>query len=183
MDLYGSKKVVLPEPELYVLFIGERKKKPERITLSEEFFDGKDIDLNVKVNVLYGDDEGSIIGQYVAFTKVYNEQRKKYGATEQAVREAIRICKDRNVLKEYLESREKEVVRIMSLLFDQDEIMRIHDVNLTAKVTKQERENGIRALVKTCQDFGASVAETVTKVISNYGLTEQEAGALVRKYW
>lgn len=38
--------------------------------------------------------------------------------------EAIHICKDRNVLSEYLSSKEKEVVDIMKLLYDEDEIMR-----------------------------------------------------------
>ena len=36
MDLYQSKKVSLPKPELYVIYTGNRKKRPERITLSEE---------------------------------------------------------------------------------------------------------------------------------------------------
>ena len=58
--------------------------------------------------MLYGETD-DIIGEYVTFTKAYNEQCKIRGRTEQAVRETIRICKDRNVLKEYLESREKEV--------------------------------------------------------------------------
>lgn len=34
--------------------------------------------------------------------------------------ETIRICKDQNVLKEYLQKREKEVVSIMTMLFDQE---------------------------------------------------------------
>ena len=34
---------------------------------------------------------------------LYNEQRKRYGATKRAITETIRICKNRNVLKEYLE--------------------------------------------------------------------------------
>ena len=38
--------------------------------------------------------------------------------TQKAVTETIRICKDRNVLKEYLLEREKEVVTIMMSLFD-----------------------------------------------------------------
>lgn len=38
--------------------------------------------------------------------------------------EAIHICKDRNVLSEYLSSKEKEVVGIMTLLYDEGEIMR-----------------------------------------------------------
>ena len=38
--------------------------------------------------------------------------------------EAIRICKDRNVLREYLSSKESEVVDIMMVLYDEEEIMR-----------------------------------------------------------
>lgn len=53
----------------------------------------------------------------MSFTKVFDEQVKKYGLTVQAVREAIRICKDRDVLKEYLSGRESEVVNIMLTLF------------------------------------------------------------------
>ena len=34
--------------------------------------------------------------------------------------ETIRICKDQNVLKENLQSREKEVMSIMMTLFDQE---------------------------------------------------------------
>lgn len=40
--------------------------------------------------------------------------------------EAIRICKDRNVLKEYLESKEKEVVDIMMVLYDQEEAIQMY---------------------------------------------------------
>ena len=38
--------------------------------------------------------------------------------------EAIRICKDRSVLSEYLSSKESEVVDIMMVLYDEEEIMR-----------------------------------------------------------
>jgi len=43
--------------------------------------------------------------------------------TINTVLEAIRVCKDRNVLKEYLSSIEKEVVDIKMLLYDEEEIM------------------------------------------------------------
>ncbi len=39
--------------------------------------------------------------------------------------ETIRICKDRNVLREYLSQREKEVVSIMMSLFDEEQIMKL----------------------------------------------------------
>ena len=108
-NIYKSKKVTFPKPELYVVFTGERKEHPDYIRLSEEFFEGQDVFLDVKVKVLYGDGEGDIISQYVTFTKVYHEQMKKYGRTCKAILEAIRICKDNNVLKKYLEQRVKEV--------------------------------------------------------------------------
>ena len=106
-NLYGSKKVNMPKPELYVIFTGEKPKNPpDTILLSKDFFDGEKIAVDAEVKVLYQEDENSIIGQYIIFCKVYNEQRKKYGQTKKAVTETIRICKDRNVLKEYLESKE-----------------------------------------------------------------------------
>jgi len=44
--------------------------------------------------------------------------------TKKAVTETIRICKDRNVLREYLLDREKAVVSIMMSLFDEEQIMK-----------------------------------------------------------
>lgn len=123
-NIYKSKKVTFPKPEMYVIFTGERKDQPEYISLSEEFFGGQDVFLDVKVRVLYGSGEDDIISQYVTFTKVYNEQMKIHGRTREAILETIRICKDRNVLKKYLEEREKEVVAIMLAMLDEKEILR-----------------------------------------------------------
>ena len=123
-SLYKSKKVQIPMPELYVIYTGDRKTKPSEISLSQEFFDGKECYLDVKVKMIYDGKEGDIINQYILFTKVCNEQIALYGRTQKSILEAIRICKDRNVLREYLESREKEVVDIMMVLYDNEEIMR-----------------------------------------------------------
>ena len=125
-NLYRSKKVNMPTPELYVIFTGERKNIPDTISLSKEFFGGSKIAIDAEVKVLYQENEKDIIGQYIIFSKVYNEQRKLYGNTKQAVVETIRICKDRNVLKEYLESKEQEVVDIMMTLFDDEQILKAY---------------------------------------------------------
>ena len=61
-----------------------------------------------------------MIGQYIIFSHVMDEQIKKYGRVREAALETIRICRDRNVLKKYLEEREKEVVNIMIELFNQE---------------------------------------------------------------
>ena len=130
--LYTSKQVQIPEPELYVIYTGERQERPAEILLSKEFFDGKECAIDVKVKMIYDGTvseetgEGDIINQYVIFTKVCNEQVKLYDRTKKAILETIRICKDRNVLKEYLESREKEVVDIMMVLYDQEEAIQMY---------------------------------------------------------
>ena len=123
-NLYKSKKVQMPMPEIYVIFTGERKTRPSEISLSQEFFDGKECGIDVRVKMIYDGKEGDIINQYVLFTKICNEQMKEHGRTRKAVMEAIRICKDRDVLREYLSNRESEVVSIMMVLYDEEEIMR-----------------------------------------------------------
>lgn len=154
---YGSKKLAVPRPEFYVIYTGDRKDGPEWITLSEEFFDGNADFLEVKVRVLYGKEgQKDIISQYVDFTKVYNSQVKLYGRTEKAILETIRICRDRDILKEYLESREKEVISIMKSLFDQEKIMEQYIGELMEEYggerersgEKKERRKNIQSMSK-----------------------------------
>ena len=142
---YSSTKLKLPEPEFYVIYTGKRAGHPEYLALSEEFLPSKLGNLELKVKVLYGDDTDDIIGQYVMFTKVVDEQIKEKGQTEEAVLEAIRICKDRNVLRSYLESREKEVVGIMLGLFDQERQTEIYAQQQTRETQKK---NAIRLYAK-----------------------------------
>ena len=125
-SLYKSKKVKMPKPELYVIYTGNKGRKPDTISLSQEFFDSADIDIEIKAKVIYESDKDNIINEYIVFCKVFNEQIKEHGMTKQAVTETIRICKDRNVLKQYLSSKEVEVVTIMMSLFDDEQIMRTY---------------------------------------------------------
>ena len=114
----------MPKPELYVIFTGNKGQKPDKILLSEEFFDGADIDIEVKAKVIYESDTDDIINQYISFCKVFNEQTRQHGMTRKAVMETIRVCRDQNVLRDYLAEREREVVTIMMSLFDEEQIIK-----------------------------------------------------------
>ena len=70
LNLYGSKQVELPKPELYVIYTGSRKNCPEWISLSDTFFAGDSPFIDVKVKVLCDGEHGDIINQYVTFTPV-----------------------------------------------------------------------------------------------------------------
>ena len=123
-NYYKSKKVKMPKPELYVIFTGNKGRKPDKVFLSREFFLGEEIDIEVKAKVIYEGNTDDIINQYIVFCKVFDEQTKQHGMKQKAIMETIRICKDRNVLREYLHDREKEVVTIMMSLFDEEQIMK-----------------------------------------------------------
>ena len=79
----------------------------------------------------------NIINEYIVFWKVFNEQIKEHGMTKHAVTETIRICKDRNILKQYLSSKEVEVVTIMMSLFDDEQIMRTYAKDMVRETTKR----------------------------------------------
>ena len=148
-SLYKSTKVKMPKPELYIIYTGNKGRKPNIISLSQEFFNGADIDIEVKAKVIYESGTEDIINQYIIFCKVFDEQRKLYGMTEQAVKETIRICKDRNILKEYLISREVEVITIMMSLFDDEQIMKTYWKDMENTLAhKKDRETAERMIRK-----------------------------------
>ena len=69
--------------------------------------------------------------------------------TEQTVKETICICKDRNVLKEYLMNREVEVVTIMMSLFNDEQIMKTYWKDMENKLAhKKDRETAERLIKK-----------------------------------
>ncbi|MCI9144346.1 MAG: hypothetical protein HFH87_17295, partial [Lachnospiraceae bacterium] len=90
------------------------------------------------------ENEKDIIGQYIIFCKVYSEQRKIHGNTELAVTETIRICKDRNILREYLISKEQEVVDIMMTLFDDEQIMEAYEQDIRNSEARETAERLIK---------------------------------------
>ena len=59
--------------------------------------------------------------------------------------ETIRICKNRNILKEYLESWEQEVVDIMMTLFDDEQIWKAYVKDIKEET---ERETAIKMIKK-----------------------------------
>ena len=189
LDLYGSHPVEIPRPELYVVYTGDRKEIPETLRLSDLYQGAGSAEVEVKV--LRDDGTGDILDQYVRFCKIADEQREKYGLTQQAIDETIRICIAENVLAPFLASRQKEVLEIMVTLFDQEKIAEIHDYNV-AKAARQEghqlgreegREEGIRAVVGTLRSMSVEQKQIAQKLVEQFGLLPQAAEEKVKQYW
>ena len=123
INIYG-KKIKIPKPVFYVVYTGKDRHNEEYISLAEEFFDGDSSVMDVKVKVIHSAGDGNILDQYISFTKISDEQVSLYGRTHKAIVETLRLCIENNVLKDFLRSREKEVIDMMTTLFDEETVLK-----------------------------------------------------------
>lgn len=84
-----------------------------------------------------------------------NEQIKKYGRTQKAVEETIRICVSEDVLADYLKEKEVEVMDIMTTLFDEEEVTR----RFLASRDKEKSEDFARKLLEKGQMSMEDIAD------------------------
>ena len=134
LSLYSAKPVTVPAAELYVVYTGTKKSVPETLHLSD-ICSGQG-SVEVTVTVLRGGDS-SIVGQYVDFCQIADEQRKIHGYTRTAIHETMRICQEKGILTPFLAARRKEVVDIMEMLFSQEEVWEM-SLREIAREAKQE---------------------------------------------
>ena len=135
-----SKKVYIPKPEFYVVYTGD-KNVPDEVSLNETYFEGA-APLDIKVKVLTNTDTETIYGQYIGFSKVYDEQRKLYGNATECIRETIRICLERGYLVGFLNTYKQEVVTMLSELFDEKVLREQYDIALAAESEARGKARG-----------------------------------------
>lgn len=157
LDLYGSKPVSIPRPELYMVYTGAPRQLPEILRLSD-MYDGPG-GAEIEIKVLKDTGAGNIVDQYIRFCEISDEQRKLYGYTMKAVEETLRICCEENILMPFLASRQKEVQDIMVTLFNQERVTEIHEYNL---VKDAKREGRIETAKSLMDALNLSVEQVLT---------------------
>ena len=172
LNVYTSTKLEIPEPEFYVIYTGSHKVDREIISLRKDFWNNPNAKIDLTARVIHTESKHDVIGQYIIFCHVLDEQIKIHGYDKKAAEEAIRICQNAEVLKQYLEGRKKEVIGIMRMLFDQDYANRVH-----------ERELLVGNTVEMCQDFGASIDDTIHRLAEKFGFSKDVASRFVHEYW
>ena len=164
IQLYGSKKVDMPKPELYVIYTGNQGSHPNVLSLKDEFFPNTDCCIEAKVKIIYLRDSDDIISQYIGFCRIFNEQVALYGRSLNAAKETIRICRDKNLLKEYLSERAKEVEGIMLTLFDQEHIWNVERKGIRAEAFKEGISQGkLAMLIELVRDGSLSLPAAAKK--------------------
>lgn len=145
LDLYGSKPVSIPRPELYMVYTGSPRQLPEILRLSD-MYDGPG-GAEIEIKVLKDTGAGNIVDQYIRFCEISDEQRRQYGYTMKAVEETLRICCEENILMPFLASRQKEVQDIMVTLFNQERVTEIHEYNLVKDAKREGRIETAKSLM------------------------------------
>lgn len=75
----------------------------------------------------------------------------------------------------------------MTILFDQEKIMEIERYNIAQENREEgrqeERENSIRTLVQTVQEYTSDKQAAIRKLIESYQLVPSVAAEKVELYW
>lgn len=89
--------------------------------------------------------KNDVVCHYVEFMHICDEQIGLHGRSEETIREIFRICRERNILTDDLNTREKEIVKIMTKLFSAQDIQEAFLYRLEqerkADVKKAELDN------------------------------------------
>ena len=161
-DIHDEKQLELPKPEFYIIYTGDRK-VPDRISLRKDFYRNADIPIDLEATVFTAETD-DIIGEYIIFCRVLDDQIKKLGRTKEAAMEAIQICQDRGVLVKYLKEREKEVVDIMIMLFDQEYAVEQYGKQQKAEGRAEGKaEGGMDMLAELVRDKLISIKEAAKR--------------------
>ena len=143
ISLYSGGKVQPPKPELYVIYTKDRNGHPDKISFREEYFPNEECCIDAEIKIIYEDESNKITSQYIGFCKVLDDCVTKYGRTQKAIEETFRICYDKNLLTEYLKTRETEVRDIMFTLFDQETETKLYGMEMMREGEARGRAEGI----------------------------------------
>jgi len=129
-NIYSEKKISIPYPEFYVLYDGvDPYPDKETLRLSDLFENPQDLglpekshpllELEVKVlNINEGRNSEIVnrcrkLAEYSLFMAKVREFKDKYDDLLKAIKEALKYCMEHDILKEYLEKHETEVINML----------------------------------------------------------------------
>lgn len=173
--LYQNKRILLPRPEFHVFYTGsEDAPETEEMKLSEGYMQEEgDIRLELEVivhNIAYGSEKRLLqksrsLHDYSFFMN--RIQGNIAGGMErgQAIREAMRYCMEHDVMKEFLQTHEREVVDMVDFEWNQKDF------------EEAIREDGIEQGMARGRDEGRAegLTSSIRHVMSNLGVPMEKA--------
>ena len=152
-DVYSSRALEVPRPELVVIYAGSATNVPDSLRVSVVYQQEKEKEgaakpektedvLDAGIKILRFRGTRDIADQYVRFCEITAEKEKQFGRTQEAIDAIFQTCRKEGVLVAFLRSKEKEVRDIMTSLFDETRIRELHDNTIREDGRAEGREQG-----------------------------------------
>ena len=128
-SLYQNKQIPLPRPEFHVFYTGSKDTlDTEQMRLSDAYMEGEgNIHLEIKVtfhNIAYGSEKMLLrmsrpLHDYSFFLNCIKTNIAGGMERVRAIREAMRYCMEHDVMKEFLQEHESEVIDMVNFEWNQ----------------------------------------------------------------
>lgn len=128
-SLYQNKQIPLPRPEFHVFYTGSKDTlETEQMRLSDAYMEGEgNIHLELKVifhNIAYGSEKMLLrmsrpLHDYSFFLNCIKTNIAGGMERVRAIREAMRYCMEHDVMKEFLQEHESEVIDMVNFEWNQ----------------------------------------------------------------
>ena len=159
---------------------------PNDISFKDDYFGG-DCPVDVKVKVLKKPGTETISGQYIGFSKVYDEQRTLHNNKIECIKETLRICKEKGYLAEFLTEHEEEAVTMLTFLFDEQQERETYTAARDKEKIAEGRAEGIQigekkgieiGKIKALIDLVKDGLLSITDAAKRSNMTESEFAEL-----
>lgn len=125
---------------------------------------------------------------YSTLQEYIRQFREKNGELGTAIDKAVRQCIREGVLKEFLEKNSPEVKRMLFNEITSEEFAEIRAKEAAQKASEESYKEGIKegkviSLIETCQEFGLSQKDTLSKLMNKLSMSKEKAEAYVAKFW
>ena len=165
-NIYTTRLIPIPRPEFFVLYNGVAPFPDEQtIKLSDAFEktgslglpekESAALELVVKVvNINQGRNEGlskrcKTLAGYSAFVARVREFEKECGDKAEAIKQAVRYCRDHDILKEFLEQNATEVMNMLTSEWVMEDALAVH--------FEEGMEKGMENVARNALAEGASI--------------------------
>ena len=156
-NLYGTKKVQIPPPRCIVFYNGEGEQPDRRILKLSDLYtvDEEEHKLELEalmLNVNTGHNEELLnacrtLGEYAAYTGRVRRYAKEM-PIEEAVEQAITECIREGILKDFLEKKRREAIRVSIYEYDEERHIRQEREDAWEEGRQEGRQESRKQIIK-----------------------------------
>lgn len=169
-DVHGTQ-LVVPAPKMFVVNPSAPQELGDVVDMGDILFHESDEKPYFPVHIIREAPHETVLGQYVNFIAIWRENTRMYANKHEVAQKTISECLARGIMTDYLETRSKEVARMMT------DAMRVrHELELELRDAKAE------GIIGTARVLGADNAAIIKLLMSELHIKSAAAQKLLAQY-